>query len=267
MEAYPSLLGLDTRERDRVQSLMEALGGPGSMATAMRKADEGNVDELAEVGNAYGLDMTAVPEQTPVSQVTPTPPGARPEPEHTTAPTPTQEVEETLSRWSGVPITPEDRSSEYDPGDYPYSLSVELRIVNTQGGIYDPYTGTWFESIKETDIEHIAARPDAYDSGLCAASPETRSEFAFDLMNLTLTSPCVDRHQKSDNAAPEWLLDLNQCWYANCIVQIRLEYGLTNDRTEAQAITAVLGTCDSIDMVILPPETRKSSTTTPRLQR
>ena len=157
-------------------------------------------------------------------------------------------------------IAPENRCAPYDADEYRYSASVEQRIVGAQGGIYGPYTGTWFASIRETDIEHIVARSEAHDSGLCAASPETWSEFASDLLNLTLASPSVNRHQKSDNDAAEWLPDLNQCWYADRIVQIRLQYGLTIDWTEAEAIDAILATCDSIEMVILPPETRESST-------
>ena len=61
-----------------------------------------------------------------------------------------------------------------DPDNYPYSPSVEPRIVQTLGGIYGPYTGRWFQSIRETDIEHIVARSEAHDSGLYAASPATR---------------------------------------------------------------------------------------------
>ena len=72
--------------------------------------------------------------------------------------------------WRGLAVAPEDRCSEYASSDYSYSPSVEPRIVDIQGGIYGPYTGTWFDSIRETDIEHIVARSEAHDSGLCAAS-------------------------------------------------------------------------------------------------
>ena len=39
----------------------------------------------------------------------------------------------------------------------------------------------------------------------------------------------------------------------NRIIQVRLEYNLTIDRTEANAIDAVLATRDSTDMVVLAP--------------
>ena len=159
-------------------------------------------------------------------------------------------------------MAPENRCSEYDPDNYHYSPSVEPRIVDAQGGIYGPYTGTWFDSIKDTDIEHIVARSEAHDSGLCAADPDTKDEFASDLLNLTLASPSVNRHQKSDKDAAEWLPDLNQCWYVDRIVLVRLEYGLTIDRMEADAIDAVLAGCESMDMILLEPTNTSTATDT-----
>ena len=86
------------------------------------------------------------------------------------------------------------------------------------GIIYGPYTGRWFESTRETDIEHIVARSEAHDSGLCAVDPATRERFASDLLNLTLASPTVNRQQKSAYDVAEWLPDLNQCWYVDRVV-------------------------------------------------
>ena len=50
-----------------------------------------------------------------------------------------------------------------------------------------------FKEFSETDIEHIVARSEAHDSGLCAASPERRREFARDIRNLTLSAPHLNR--------------------------------------------------------------------------
>ena len=144
-------------------------------------------------------------------------------------------------------MTPDDL---YHPlEDYQYSPSVEPRIVAAQGGIYGPYTGTWFASTKQTDIEHIVARSEAHDSGLCAASAATRKKFASDLLNLTLASPSVNRHQKSDKDIAEWLPDLNQCWYVDRTLQVRRQYGLTIDRREAEAAQQVLALCTTTDML------------------
>ena len=160
-------------------------------------------------------------------------------------------------------VAPEDRCSEYASSDYSYSPSVEPRIVDIQGGIYGPYTGTWFDSIRETDIEHIVARSEAHDSGLCAASDVARSEFASDLLNLTLASPSVNRHQKSDNDAAEWLPELNQCWYVDRVVQVRRKYQLTIDQAEVEAIDRVLAGCESTEMVYLAQEASTTTAATP----
>ena len=180
-------------------------------------------------------------------------PTATSSPTATLTPASTQPPAQPSNLWRGITIAPENRCSPYDSDEYRYSPSVEPRIVEAQGGIYGPYTGTWFESIKETDIEHIVARSEAHDSGLCAAGPATWSEFASDLLNLTLASPSVNRHQKSDNDVAEWLPDLNQCWYVDRTVQVRREYGLTIDRAEADAVDRILAGCESTDMVVLPP--------------
>ena len=157
----------------------------------------------------------------------------------------------------------EERCSPYDSDDYRYPPSVEPRIVDELGDIYGPYTGTWFESIRETDIEHIVARSEAHDSGLCAATPATRKQFASDLLNLTLASPSVNRHQKVAHDAAEWLPDLNKCWYVNRAVQVRREYGLTIDRVEADAIDQVLTGCESTELIILDPGASVTATATP----
>ena len=212
---------------------------------------------------------TPAPTQTPTATppaATAAPtliPAATPSPTATSTPAPTQPPAQPSQLWRGITIAPENRCSPYDSDEYRYSPSVEPKIVEAQGGIYGPYTGTWFESIKETDIEHIVARSEAHDSGLCAASAVTWSEFAADLLNLTLASPSVNRHQKSDKDVSEWLPDLNRCWYVDRTVQVRREYGLTIDHAEADAIDRVLAGCESTEMVVLSPGGSTTATATP----
>ena len=194
---------------------------------------------VAPGSTSTGPTATAVPAPAPAATLTVTP----------VTPMPTPETSSTL--WRGLIVTPEDRCSPYDPDDYSYSPSVEPRIVDAQGGVYGPYTGTWFDSIRETDIEHTVARSEAHDSGLCAASPDTKDRFTSDLLNLALASPSVNRHQKSDKDAAEWLPALNQCWYVARILEVRRQYELTIDRPEAGAIDGVLAGCTSTEMVVL----------------
>ena len=152
--------------------------------------------------------------------------------------------------WRGLVVAPEQRCAPYDADDYRYPQSVEDRIVAQLGGVYAPYTGRWFASDSETDIEHIVARSEAHDSGLCAADAATKRRFATDLLNLTLAGPRVNRYQKVDNDAAEWLPPQNRCWYAARIIAVRQQYGLTVDRREADALDRVLSGCTSTEMIV-----------------
>ncbi len=154
--------------------------------------------------------------------------------------------------WRGLLVAPERRCSPYRADEYRYSQSLEDRIVAGLGGVYGPYTGRWFRSTSETDIEHIVARSEAHDSGLCAASGETRRRFAGDLLNLTLAAPSVNRSLKLDRDPAEWLPDRNRCWFAARVIAVRQKYRLTIDRAEAEALDQVLAGCTSTAMVVLP---------------
>ncbi len=157
--------------------------------------------------------------------------------------------------WHGIRVAEEHRCSHYDRGDYRYPQSVELAIIADQAGkVYGPYTGRTFASRRQTDIEHIIAVSEAHDSGLCAASPARKREFARDLLNLTLATPEVNRCSKAGKCArdaAEWLPALNRCWFAARIVAVRQKYDLTIDAREADALEAILSGCDDIEMVVL----------------
>ena len=154
------------------------------------------------------------------------------------------------TRWRGLVVAPEVRCSQYDADDYRYPQSVELKIISSLGGVYGPYTGQWFSGRGDTDIEHIVARSEAHDSGLCAADDATRRRFATDILNLTLASPAVNRYEKSDKDAAQWLPSLNQCWFADRVVEVRRKYALTIDATEATSLESVLNGCASTSLVV-----------------
>ena len=154
--------------------------------------------------------------------------------------------------WRGLTIAPEFRCSPYISRDYSYLQSVEAEIVAELGGIYSPYTLERFASTRETDIEHIVARSEAHDSGLCAADLATRRRFSSDLLNLTLADPGLNRHMKRDHDATLWMPTTNRCWFANRVVEVRRKYGLTIDRLEANALENVLRFCLTTGLTGIP---------------
>ena len=168
----------------------------------------------------------------------------------TPAPAQTQDA-----TWNGLVIAPEMRCSPYDSDDYRYNQSVEDRIIRSLGGIYGPYTGRWFGSKRETDIEHIVARSEAHDSGLCRTDQSTRRQFSEDLRNLTLAAPNVNRNQKRDHDAAGWLPPMNRCWFAARVINVKRAYGLTVDHRERDALARALAECEDTDIDMTLPGT------------
>ena len=166
--------------------------------------------------------------------------------------------------WRGLVVAAENRCSPYDRDDYYYPQSLEDQIIAALGGIYSPYTGEKFASKRETDIEHMVAVSEAHDSGLCAADAATKHRFASDLLNLTLAAPDLNRYVKRAHDAADWLPELNRCWFAARVVEVRRKYDLTIDRREADALEAVLSRCSSTELVIdLPMPQLEGEPTSP----
>lgn len=142
--------------------------------------------------------------------------------------------------WMGLEVRPESRCSAYDRDrDYRYSQSLEPKIAKRMGGIRCRYTGKRYQSLQDTQIEHVVALSEAHDSGLCAANAATKRLFANDLLNLTLSAPHVNR-QKSGKDAGEWLPKLNPHEFAKTVILVKLKYGLSIDRREKIALDRAL---------------------------
>ena len=171
-----------------------------------------------------------------------------------------------MEPWHGLVIAPEDRCDPYCEDHYPYSGKVEIEIIESLGNrIYGPYTGTYFNDRKQTDIEHIVARSEAHDSGLCDAEPRIKAEFAKDPLNLTLAAPQVNRCNsggKCDYDAAEWLPKMNRCWFAARVIEVRKKYSLTIDQEEANALEEILRDCTSTELVFAPHEATPETTAT-----
>ena len=159
---------------------------------------------------------------------------------------------------TAVKIEPENRCAPYSAKDYRYPADIEPEIAEYQAlGSYAPYTKREVRDFRKTDIEHIVARSEAHDSGMCDRTKEEKTAFASDLLNLTLAYPKVNRCNprqatlgigKCAKDAAEWLPYHNQCWYVQRILDVKQKYRLSVDETEMEAILDVLEDCDSTEM-------------------
>ena len=152
--------------------------------------------------------------------------------------------------WRGLVVAPEQRCAHLRRGRLPVSAVGGGPDHRRAGrGLRSVHGALVRASKSETDIEHMVARSEAHDSGLCAADPATRRRFATDLLNLTLAGPRVNRYEKVDHDAAEWLPAQNRCWFAARVIAVRQRYGLTIDRREAAALDEVLAGCASTELI------------------
>ncbi len=148
--------------------------------------------------------------------------------------------------WMGLSVCGEGDREGYDRDAFGTGYrSLEDEIVDSlpqvRDSVYTPYTCKLF-AIKEdgtadTDIDHIVALAEAYDSGLDSASFR---DFGKDLDNLTIADPTVNRHRKSDNDAAEWSPTHNRGWYAAKIVAVKQKYGMSVNPAERDSLASML---------------------------
>ena len=135
----------------------------------------------------------------------------------------------------------------WDDGSYPEVVKRE--IARRLGGVWSPYDRQTFLVLGDVDVDQIVSMTEAHASGLCRADAATQIAFYTDLSNLTLASPRVNRVEKQDRDAADWLPDSNRCWFAWRVLQVRLTYDLTIDADEAIALKAILGKCEPVEQV------------------
>ena len=153
--------------------------------------------------------------------------------------------------WMDLPVCEEGARVSYDRDAFGSAYSsLEDEIIDalpkSDGQVYTPYTCTLFDiqadGTAATDIEHIVALAEAYDSGLAESQFRT---FAGDIDNLTIADPTVNRSQKSDLDAGEWEPPENRGWFAARIVAVKQKYGLSVNPAERDALQAMLNSAPS----------------------
>ena len=153
--------------------------------------------------------------------------------------------------------------SDYDSDDYHYSPSVEPKIVDVQGGIYGPYTGSWFDNIREN--RHRAHRGPLRGPRQRPVRSQSRyprpvrvRPAEFDL-GIPQRQPAPEGRQRRSRVAtrPEPLLVRGTGGAGASGVWTHHRPG------EADAIDTVLAGCESTEMVVLAPRASATTTATP----
>ena len=151
--------------------------------------------------------------------------------------------------WRGLQVCAEQPRDGYDRDAFGTGYrSLEDDIIaalpatmKRSGQVYTPYSCLAFDIAPDgtaaTDIEHIVALAEAHDSRVADGR---RRDIAADLDNLTIADPTVNRSQKSDRDAAGWVPGRHGRWFAERVIAVKLEYGLSVDRAERDALEALL---------------------------
>lgn len=158
-----------------------------------------------------------------------------------------EKVDEEL--FFGLKVEPEDTCSEYNTAEYPSGSTLDVIKSNVLGGIFGAYENRCFDAYEDVDVDHLIAKKEAHDSGLCAADAQTKINFTNDLENIALASPSVNRSKGARDPA-EWLPEHSACWYVWQVLRVKRKYDLTIDEDEQNAIEEVLQDCAIEDLVL-----------------
>ena len=151
--------------------------------------------------------------------------------------------------WRGLKVCEERSRDDYDRGDYGSGYTrLEDDIIaalpatmKKNGQVYTPYSCIAFDitstGTAATDIEHIVALAEAHDSGI---ADDHRRDIASDLDNLTIADPTVNRSEKSDRDAAEWMPARHGAWFAARVIAVKREYELSVDPAERDALEILL---------------------------
>ena len=151
--------------------------------------------------------------------------------------------------WRGLQVCEEQSRDGYDRDAFGSAYSsLEDEIIDmlppamkAGGQVYTPYSCLPFDIRSDgtaaTDIEHIVALAEAHDSRI---ADDQRRAIAADLDNLTIADPTVNRSEKSDRDAGEWTPARHGAWFAERVIAVKLEYGLSVDPAERDALERLL---------------------------
>ena len=149
--------------------------------------------------------------------------------------------------WMGLRVCEEpDERVGYDRDEFGSGYSsmedeIIQRLPQMDGQVYTPYTCTLYDikdnGTADTDIEHIVALAEAYDSGVAESDYRT---LAADIDNLTIAVPNVNRFDKGDRDAAEWQPDRNRGWFAATVVSVKQKYSLSVNPAERDALEMML---------------------------
>ena len=149
--------------------------------------------------------------------------------------------------WRGLEIGITDctNGDQYNPNDYQFDYNASKSAIIMSRGDYVPHLDSDNLSRSSLGTDYVVTPQEAYWSGLCNVSRETRVMFAQDLLNLTLVSPYRLRNLSDEDemVGYRWASSSNTCWYADTVVRVKRKYDLSVSESEMRALDNILKGC------------------------
>ena len=141
---------------------------------------------------------------------------------------------------------------------------TEPDIASLHGGHFSPYDGLCFPNFHYVDVEHIVARKEADESGMCNRPTSEREAFAIDLLNLTFAPGSINASKGALDAGDlesaeqslfrDELTPTGKCFWAAQTVRVKSKYGLGVDTDEKNALDGILADCELEGTLTTRPE-------------
>ena len=139
----------------------------------------------------------------------------------------------------------------------------EPEIGSLHGGKFSPYDGLCFPNYHYVDIEHIVARKEADESGMCNRPLTEREGFAVDLLNLTFAPSSLNASKGKLDAGDlstaeqslfrDELTTEGKCFWAAQTVRVKSKYGLSVDAQERDVLDEILADCETEQTLVGRP--------------
>ncbi|MBB4931831.1 hypothetical protein F4561_002651 [Lipingzhangella halophila] len=154
---------------------------------------------------------------------------------------------ESIDQLDVAPETDEDSYDRDAFGDYDRDaqLSQNQSEFDDCDGYYSRYDDVCHTSADDVDvdIDETVARAEAWRSGAHSWGETELDAFGGDPANLSVMTSSVNRHEKSDNDPTAWTPQTRECEYAEQWVTVKLDYELTADQAEVDALEAMAAGC------------------------
>ena len=131
-------------------------------------------------------------------------------------------------------------------------------IAELHVGRLSPYDGVVYPNYHYVQIEHIVARKEADESGLCYRGAAARTAFATDLLNLTLAPGSLnaskgdrdvhDVRSAESSLFRDSLTEHAFCWWTAQTVRVKSKHRLSVDSDEKASMLEVLNACADEDV-------------------